>query len=107
MFASSIFMDFKMGALSAELMAIFEGMKVSKSLGCSKLLVEFDCLVTINFLNKKTKVWKEVEATVELIWYLASDFREIFFQFITRRFNRVAHEIAKSAIFCQRHVILG
>lgn len=82
---------------------VTEGLEVGlgrvEALGCTKLLVESDCQVAINFLSKKIKVYKEVEARVEHIWSLAAHPREISFHFIPRKINRVAHEIARFVVF--------
>lgn len=70
MFALANVSDISLEAHLAELWALFEGVKMAVLLGCTRLRVESDCKLAINFINKKVPIWKDVEAIAESIWSL-------------------------------------
>lgn len=95
--ASSIHLEFNLSPLLAELKAVVEGMHLASSLGCSNLIVASDCQMAINFINKKSTSWCEVEAVVENIWSLKGAFNSIDFIFVPRKCNESADCVAKYA----------
>lgn len=97
MTASTRFFDFRMDPLKTELKVVFQGMSFAWSLGCSKLKLELDCLMAINFIKKTSVVWDEVEVEVAKIQDLIPYFREIAFSFISRYCNKVVDVLTKYA----------
>lgn len=95
MVAAGRCVDIDMKAHLGELWAIFEGLKIAKSMGCSRIVVESDSKLAVQFLNKEIQIWWEVEALVESIWSIVPSFRNISFCYIPRKCNCVAHEIAQ------------
>lgn len=80
--ASSIFLDFSLESHMAELRAIIEGMKLVQALGGKKIIVELNSQMAVNFINKRSVVWNDVDAIVEDIWCWMSFFYEIEFRYI-------------------------
>lgn len=68
--AASKALDVRLEAHIAELWAILEGLKLVISLGCTMLVVESDCQLAINFINKVSLIWSDSEAIVLSIWSL-------------------------------------
>lgn len=97
MFASSHFVDFWMDPLRAEVRAVWEGLKNALSMGCLRLRVESYSLLAINFINKNSLVWEDMEADVAKVWELIPQFLDINFSFIPRHCNKLADLVAKYA----------
>lgn len=81
----------------AELRAISEGMKIAQSVACKKLIVESDSQVAINFLNKISVGWSDLEAVLEEVWSQVDKFDFVEFRYIPRWCNAFADFLAKFA----------
>lgn len=61
----SSYVNFDFKAPLVELMGIWEGIKMTKSLGFGKIIVEVGRSQAIRLVSKENEVWGEVEAWVE------------------------------------------
>ncbi|XP_074267203.1 uncharacterized protein LOC141590513 [Silene latifolia] len=81
-------------AKMAEAEAILVGIKEARRTGCSRIIVEGDCLSVIEELRSRKRGRQDVFLVYDDIFLLCNSFESVVFSFVRRDYNRVAHALA-------------
>ncbi|XP_074277216.1 uncharacterized protein LOC141600859 [Silene latifolia] len=78
----------------AEAEVIFIGIQKAKSFGHSAIIMESDCKVVVDELTNRSEGRSDVHMIVDDIVESCREFSCVAWSFVSRKFNRVAHELA-------------
>lgn len=84
--------------LTAELLAMEEGLAVAEKLGARKVVFESDCLAAIRALNKLDCFRNEAAVLVDSILNKAGDLLAVKWSHVRRSGNKIAHYLAKNLL---------
>lgn len=84
-------------AASAEALALRRGLQLVQQIGCSRIIVESDCLEVIDACNGVSDILAPYAATLADCFQLAHGVSSIRFQHCSREANNLAHYLARHA----------
>ncbi|XP_074266188.1 uncharacterized protein LOC141588655 [Silene latifolia] len=85
---------------SAEAMAILLRLDEVRRMDRDRVIVESDCFTVIEALKQRKKSCSDLFLIFDDILHLCSLFRCVVWSFVSRDFNRVAHELAHVSAWC-------
>jgi hypothetical protein len=95
--ASNDILDYVHDAPMAEAYALRNGIYFALSLGCSRVIVNSDCMDVIETMLNGGQSGGSAASVFEECNRLSQDFQRIIFEHCSREMNRVAHMLASFA----------
>ena len=84
-----------LGAKSAETMALKNGPMLLQHLGCSKVVVESDCLAVVEAANDLPNYFGANVAIFAECYQMSREFGKLSYQHCSREANKIADSLAK------------